>query len=289
MKFLNRVRSTTMTYVLPKTLAEALEIKAGQEMTVLAGGTDVFPAATSLGMPDNIMDISAISDLRGISDTDDQYRFGALTTWSDIANADLPAQFDCLKQAALEVGSIQIQNAGTIAGNLCNASPAADGVPPLLALNAQVELSSKDGVRVLPIQEFVLGNRRTALQPGELVSAVLVPKDLSGAVSHFIKLGSRKYLVISITMVAVIVEVDDQNKITQARISVGACSEVAMRIEALEQALIGCAASDAAASVKADYFSCLSPISDVRAKADYRRNAAVELVTRALAKCAETL
>ncbi len=258
-------------------------------MTVLAGGTDVFPAATSLGMPDNIMDISAINDLRGISDTDDHYRFGALTTWSDIANADLPAQFDCLKQAALEVGSIQIQNAGTIAGNLCNASPAADGVPPLLALNAQVELSSQDGVRVLPIQEFVLGNRRTALQPGELVSAVLVPKDLSAAHSHFIKLGSRKYLVISITMVAVIVEVDDQSKITQARISVGACSEVAMRIYALEQALIGCAASEVATLVKADYFSCLSPISDVRAKAEYRRNAAVELVTRALAKCAETL
>lgn len=288
MKFLNRVRSTTMTYVLPKTLTEALEIKASQEMTVLAGGTDVFPAATSLGMPDNIMDISAISDLRGISDTDDHYRFGALTTWSDIANADLPAQFDCLKQAALEVGSIQIQNAGTIAGNLCNASPAADGVPPLLALNAQVELSSKDGVRVLPLQEFVLGNRRTALQPGELVSAVLIPKDLSAARSHFIKLGSRKYLVISITMVAVIIEVDDQNKITQARIGVGACSEVAMRLDALEQALIGCAAADAAALVKADYFSCLSPISDVRATADYRRNAAVELVTRALAKCAET-
>ena len=99
----------------------------------------------------------------------------AATTWSEIAAANLPPAFDALRQAAREVGSIQIQNRGTIAGNLCNASPAADGVPPLLALDAAVELASANGTRQLPLSEFITGYRRTARQPDEILSAVIVP------------------------------------------------------------------------------------------------------------------
>ena len=181
-----------MSYILPSTLNEALDALS-DDVTVLAGGTDVFPGATVVGMPDKVLDITGVKELRGISETDKAYRIGALTTWTDVARAELPAQFDSLKLAAIEIGSLQIQNAGTLAGNLCNASPAADGVPPLLTLNASVELASPNGIRCLALADFIFGNRRTALEAQEMVTAILIPKDINQSVSHFIKLGARKY------------------------------------------------------------------------------------------------
>lgn len=277
-----------MSYILANTLNEALGALSN-DVTVLAGGTDVFPAATVVGMPDKVLDITGVKELRGISETDEAYRFGALTTWSDVARAELPAQFDTLKLAAIEIGSIQIQNAGTLAGNLCNASPAADGVPPLLTLNASVELASPNGIRCLALADFIFGNRRTALEAQEMVTAILIPKDIDQSVSHFIKLGARKYLVISIAMVSVVLETDPSGSITQARIAVGACSEVAQRLPDVEKALVGIPAQEAATAVQLEQFDHLSPISDVRATKEYRKNAAVELVKRALDKCAEKL
>src|SRR4029077_16016992 len=105
-------------------------------------------------------DISALGELRGVSTEANYIRVGGLTTWSDIIRTPLPRCFDALKSAAREVGSVQIQNRGTVAGNLCNASPAADGVPPLLALDAEVELVSKVGVRRMPLADFIVGNRK---------------------------------------------------------------------------------------------------------------------------------
>lgn len=209
-------------------------------------------------------------------------RIGGRTTWTQVAAADLPPCFDALKQAAREVGSIQIQNAGTVAGNICNASPAADGVPPLLALDAMVELMSGAGVRRLPLGDFITGYRRTARRPDELVTAILVPRTIERGRSVFLKLGARKYLVISIAMVAAIVETD-AGQVTQARIAVGACSAVAQRMPALEAALLGRPARAGLGDVAvADHVADLAPIDDVRATADYRRHAALALVRRAL-------
>ena len=161
-----------------------------------------------------------------------------LTTWSEVIDAALPAWFDGLKLAAREVGGRQIQNRGTIGGNLVNASPAADGVPPLLSLGAEVELASRRGQRRLAIDEFILGPRRTALADDEILTAVLVPKPSRQAVSGFAKLGSRRYLVISLVMAAALIE-HDEGRIVAARISIGACSTVAIRLNALEAALAG--------------------------------------------------
>jgi CO/xanthine dehydrogenase FAD-binding subunit len=155
-----------------------------------------------------VLDLSAVTELDAISVGPDMIRIGARTSWTRIARAGLPTSFRALQQAAREVGSIQIQNAGTIAGNLCNASPAADGVPPLLALDAKVELVSVAGIRQLPLADFITGYRKTARQQTELVSAVLVPRTIDTGRSAFLKLGARKYLVISIAMVAVILEAD---------------------------------------------------------------------------------
>ncbi len=164
---------------------------------------------------------------------------GARTTWTDVLRADLPPAFDALKQAAREVGSIQIQNCGTVAGNLCNASPAADGVPPLLTLDAEVELRSKRGTRLVSLGDFVLGNRQTALARDELVSAIRIPKAATAGTSAFLKLGARKYLVISIVMVAARLVADAEGKVLSAAVAVGSCSAVAQRLKSLEHALVG--------------------------------------------------
>jgi len=215
---------------------------------------------------------------------------GGRATWTELLRADLPPAFDALKLAAREVGSIQIQNRGTVAGNLCNASPAADGVPPLLALDAEVELASARGRRVLPLGDFILGYRKTARQPDELLVAVRIPRASISGVSHFLKLGARSYLVISIAMVAIRIALDETGRIEEAAIAVGACSAVAQRLRRLETALIGRqSGEEALAAVAGCPFDELSPIDDVRASAAYRSRAAAELVRRALRHSHEQL
>jgi CO/xanthine dehydrogenase FAD-binding subunit len=246
---------------------------------VLAGGTDHFPARVGRAPQENILDLTAVRELRGITARPDHWRIGATTTWTELIEAKLPPQFDCLKLAAREVGGVQIQNAGSIAGNLCNASPAADGVPPLLALDASVEIAGAKGRRTLPLAQFIVGPRKTALRPDELLSAVLVPKPRHEARSHFLKLGARKYLVISIAMAAAVIE-REKGVVRAARIAVGACSPVARRLPALEAALLGRPLrSDL---VRPEHLAVLSPIEDMRGSAGYRNHAALTLVRRLL-------
>ena len=267
-----------MTYFAPDSLDDALVHLDTTATSIVAGGTDFFPAMELA--PKVILDVSRIKGLRGIAPDHAGWRIGAATTWSDVINADLPAAFDGLKQAACEVGSQQIQNTGTIAGNLVNASPAADGVPPLLSLDARVELASVRGVRFLPVSEFITGVRQTALQAGEMVTAILIPPQPDHGRAAFNKLGSRKYLVISTAMVAAVINRDAQGRIDHARVAVGACSPVAQRLPALETDLIGTTADVQITTV---HLSPLAPISDVRGSGEYRLDAVAELIRRTIA------
>lgn len=275
-------------YAQPTSLAEAVTLLGDGGWTVLAGGTDVYPALGENPLTSPVMDISRLGDLRGIAPAPDGgIRIGALTTWTDIVRASLPPAFRALQQAAREVGSVQIQNRATIAGNLCNASPAADGVPPLLALDARVELASRSGNRTLPLSDFIQGNRKTARDSGELLTFIHVPAAGLQGNSAFFKLGSRRYLVISIAMIAARLAADDNGIITGAAVAVGACSAVAQRLPALESALIGQNLQAAAAIAAPQHLAVLSPIDDVRAPAGYRMDAALEGVRRALAMAGE--
>ena len=200
--------SIIASYLRPTTLTQAVAALATGEARILAGGTDFYPALGERVVKGTVLDVSGLKELRGVSREPDHFRIGGLTTWSDIIRAPLPHCFDALKSAAREVGSVQIQNRGTVAGNLCNASPAADGVPPLLALDAGVELISNAGMRRMPLADFIVGNRKTLRKPDELLTAILIPRMLEDAPSAFLKLGARRYLVISIAMVAVVIQVD---------------------------------------------------------------------------------
>lgn len=269
-------------------MEEALRLLAGERAQVLSGGTDFYPALGDRPMLEPVMDISGLRELRGITQDAEHIRIGGLTTWTEVIRAQLPRCFDMLKSAAREVGSVQIQNRGTVAGNLCNASPAADGVPPLLALDAIVELISATGTRRMPLPEFIVGNRRTKRQADELLSAVLIPRRVENAASVFLKLGARRYLVISISMIAAVILADDHGRVADVRVAVGSCSAVAQRLPGLEQELIGASVHDnLAARVAPGHLAPLSPISDVRATAEYRLDASLTLVRRALAECAE--
>src|SRR6185312_6061955 len=137
------------SYMRPVELDEALAALAARPRIVLAGGTDYYPARVGRPVDDDVLDITGLSSLQAIARTDGVWRIPALATWSDVIGADLPPLFDGLKLAAREVGGVQIQNAGTVCGNLCNASPAADGVPNLLALDATVELASLRATRTV--------------------------------------------------------------------------------------------------------------------------------------------
>src|ERR1700685_3456225 len=198
---------TLRLYIRPKTVDDALSALSTHQAQILSGGTDFFPALGDRAIRGTVVDISALRALRGITNNPDHTRIGALATWTEIIQTRLPRCFDGLKDAAREIGAIQIQNRGTIAGNLCNASPAADGVPPLLAMDAEVELVSKAGMRKMPLAEFIVGNRKTQRKPDELLTAVLVPRGVEDAASAFLKLGARRYLVISISMVATLLQI----------------------------------------------------------------------------------
>jgi CO/xanthine dehydrogenase FAD-binding subunit len=288
--------ATTASYSKPKTLNEATTLLASGRARILSGGTDFYPALGDGVIRDNVVDISSLGQLRGVSTEPEFIRIGGLTTWTDILRTPLPPCFDALKSAAREVGAVQIQNRGTVAGNLCNASPAADGVPPLLALDAEVELTSRSHIRKIPLAEFIVGNRKTLRRPDELLTAVLIPRDLENAASVFLKLGARRYLVISISMVAVMLQWDrnlsllrnagNERKVLAARIAVGSCSAVAQRLHGLEQDLVGSQVSGIAARVRPEHMAGLTPIDDVRATADYRVEASLRLVQRALDACA---
>ena len=271
----------------PRSIDAALAALAGGNALALCGGTDLFPAHAGRPFSRPVVDVSAVAGLRGISFDGAMYRIGGTTTWSDIQAAALPSAFDGLKAAGREVGSPQIQNRGTIAGNLCNASPAADGVPPLLSLDASVELRSFRGTRVLPLSGFITGYRETQLAPDEILAAVLVKAGTSDARSSFVKLGTRRYLVISILMAAALIERGADGRISRAAIAVGAASPVAKRLTVLENDVAGLAAGIAPSTIVAPHHVAeLSPIDDVRATAAYRREAAVAIVGEALDRAA---
>lgn len=272
-----------MDHVRPRTMDEALTRLGAGPFTIVAGCTDHFPLHAARPARGAILDITALDALRGIRDEGDPIRIGALTTWTDIVRAPLPPAFDGLKDAARRIGGIQVQNVGTVGGNLCNASPAADGVPVLLTLDARIELAARSGTRTLPLADFITGVRRTARRPDELLTAILVPRPAARSIGGFVKLGARSHLVISIAMAAGRLTVEG-GVVTAAAFAVGACSPVARRLPDLEATLIGRRCDPGLADhVLSDHLACLSPIDDIRGTAAYRRDAALTLLRRLLA------
>ena len=273
-------------YYRPDKINEALDSLSREKLTIAAGCTDLLPSTQQDNLGDNILDISGIKSLRNIDFENGFRRIGSGVTWTDIVeNNNLPNCYDMLKECSLQIGSQQIQNLGTIGGNLCNASPAADGVPCLLSLDASIELLSVNGKRVLKLEDFIKGSRKTELQNNEILSAILIPKEAETGRSSFLKLGARKYLVISIAMIACKLNLE-KDIISDIAISVGSCSAVAKRIKSLENLLIGKSIKDELTTIilNYDYENYLSPINDIRGTNNYRLKASKVLVKDTIIK-----
>ncbi len=269
------------TYLRPCGLDAALAALASGPRTILAGGTDIFPAHVGGASAQDILDISALPGLRQIGVFRDHVWIPALATWTDVIAAGLPSPCDALARAARQVGGPQIQNQGTVVGNLVNASPAADGFPCLLAADAEVEIASAHHRRRVKVDDFVTGARRTILRPDEMVLGLRVPRDPAPVRARFEKLGARRYLVISIVIVAAVARFSQDGSIASARIAVGACGARARKLPALEAALRGRFPDPAL--VQPEYLGPLAPIDDIRGSAAYRHAAALELARRAVA------
>ena len=269
-----------LNYYRPENLNDGLVALSENTWTLLAGGTDFYPARVGKHLNEKVMDLTGIRELRSIRESDDQIYIGALTTWTDIVNSNLPAAFEGLRKASKTIGGVQTQNAGTICGNICNASPAADSVPNLMALEAKVQLMSVKETRVLPLEEFILGNRKTARKRDEFVTGLIIPHPGKDARGNFEKLGSRAFLVISIAMVGVVAKLNEFGEIVNLNVAVGACSAVSQRLYLLEKEAKGQKLQDL--EIKPLHLENLEPIDDIRGTAAYRNAVIPELVMRAV-------
>lgn len=280
-----------MGYVLVATENELQDRLANGGCRVAAGMTDMYPSGQLPGSTESVVDISQVSSLRDISCTDGAWRIGTTVRWSDVRVYPWPAGLEMLAEVASQVGAVQVQNAATVGGNLCNASPAADGMPVLLALGATVELWSARGVREMLLSDFITGVRRTALEPGEYLRAICFKNNEDAVASAFCKLGLRQYLVISIAMAAGQLRCDSAGCVSGISLALGACSPVATRLSDIEASIVGKPVSKSLIDeVTAERVaSVISPIDDVRATAAYRRDAAVHVLRDTLARLVEAV
>ena len=272
------------------TLDDLYRLLAETGGRVIAGGTDAivqmqrgaFPATT-------LIDVSRITDLRFIREEAGRIHIGALTTYTDVMMSPiLRAGAPALVQAAATVGAPQTRTRGTMGGNIGNASPAGDMLPPLLALDATVTLTSATGRRVLPLDEMLVGPRRTRLAPGEIIHSVSFEPlpGPSGAV--FLKLGNRNGMAIAVVSVAVGLALDGQGRIAVSRVALGAVAPRAVRSPHAEAVLTGQFPSEALFDDVAHAIQGnIAPIDDLRGTAVYRRQAAERLAKRALQQAFE--
>jgi CO/xanthine dehydrogenase FAD-binding subunit len=226
-----------------KSLEEVLELldKNGDKAKILAGGTDLIIAMRHKRVsPESLIDISDVKEMSFISENGDYVEIGTATNFTDIANSKvLEGTFNGLKEAALSVGSPQIRNRGTIGGNICNGSPAADTVPPLLAAKAIGIIKSKNGTREVELDKFFVDKGKVDLKPNEVLFSVKFKKAENGQGLGFSKLGLRKALAISRLSVAVFVEVDGSNVCKKVRVASGSLGKFPMREREVEEFLLG--------------------------------------------------
>jgi CO/xanthine dehydrogenase FAD-binding subunit len=278
-------------YVRVSELDEALRLLSRKEdVKVLAGGTDlVVDMKIGRYRPKTVIDISGIKNLRYIVDEGDKVRIGALTRMQDIVESPvIREKLPVLAEAVSMLGSWQIRNMATVGGNLCNASPAADSAPPLLVHEARIKLASIEGTREIPITEFFVGPRKTAMYKTELLQEVIVPYDADFAKSYsYVKLGRRNAFTLSVVAVATVLKVRD-GVFEDVRIALNAVAPTPVRARSVESFLKGReVGSEAIEKASELVLNDISPISDVRASAEYRKHASKILVKDTLLKALE--
>jgi carbon-monoxide dehydrogenase medium subunit len=277
-------------YFSPRNLNEVLSLFDGlhKNIYIMAGGTDLLVRMKNREINvDGIIDLKRIPHLNYIEyDDKSGLKIGACSSIADVQkNPHLLAQYGALVEAASSIGSVQIRNKGTIGGNLCNASPAADLAPPLIVMDATVRIFGKAGERVVRLEDFFLGPGKPILQEGEILTEVQVPKLRPASGATYLKFSRRGGLDLAIVGVACLLVVNNDSRCELARIAMGAVAptpvrakkaEILMTGEKINNELIEEVSKIAAEEAK--------PISDIRASADYRREIVKVLVNRCIRK-----
>jgi carbon-monoxide dehydrogenase medium subunit len=273
-------------YIAPEKLEDALCAKNehGAAARVIAGGTDlILRMRAGVLTPALLIDLRRMS-LNSISESGGNLRLGACVTQAQIlADPGCAERYPALVSACREFAGPPIRNRGTIGGNLVNASPAADLVPPLLAYDASVVLASTSGVRAVTLAEFFTGPGETVMEPEEILTEVSLPLMPPRTASRFSKLGQRRSMAISIVNLATRLTLGDSCRVREARIALGAVAQTPIRAVAAEELLIGEEpTNDLLALVAEKAGRVTSPITDVRASKSYRLRMTEVLVRRAL-------
>jgi len=274
--------------------AVALLAENGPSVKVLAGGTDLLVELKAASrVPRVVVDISRAADMKGIALTDRGLRIGALVTHAEIMRSPLIREmFPALAAAAHTIGAVQTRNMGTLGGNLVTGVPSMDSGPTLVALDALVAMAGPGGRRECSLAEFFVGPRKTALEPGELLLEIIIPRENLGKPADFQKFGLRKGQALALVNVAASLWLDRERNVCVApRIALGAVAPTVFRAPAAEACLEGRALTlDAMAEAGRIAAGEARPISDFRASADYRRDLIAVLTRRALANaCARAM
>ena len=263
-------------YIAPGSLDEALEamMRHAPHVKPLAGGTDLLvDLKHTLNGPQVVLNIGDIPELKGIKETADGLRIGATVTHTEIQQAPLIARHaPAMIAAAATIGAVQTRNMGTIGGNLVTCVPSMDSGPVLVALDAQVTVAGSEGLRQMPLTEFFVGPRKTALGPDELLVDILIPAAMLGRPASFLKFGLRKGQALALVNAAASVAIQD-GRIAETRIALGAVSPTVIRAVKAEALVTGQEVGDTAALRQAGEVAVTEarPIDDFRASAAYRR------------------
>lgn len=263
-------------YTAPGTADEAVAILAenGLDARLIAGGTDyLVDLKHSSSVPRIVVDVSGISEFKGIGLTDRGLRLGSGVTHTEIMDSGLVAEHaPAMQDAALTIGAVQTRNMGTLGGNLVTCVPSLDSGPVLIALDATVTLTGPKGNRTMPLAEFFIAPRKTALDPDELLADIVIPREMLGRGCSFRKFGLRKGQALALVNAAASLKLD-KGKIADMRIALGAVAPTVIRALKAEKLLGGKAPSDDLFAEAADMaVTEAKPIDDFRASADYRRD-----------------
>jgi len=275
-------------YYRAQTEGEALSLlgELQDKAVLIAGGTDFLSGRYSERI-ESLVDISGIKELSYIRNETGTVKIGALTTHTQVSTSEvIKKEAFALADAETAIATVEIRNRGTIGGNICNASPCADTVPPLMVLDSKLKISSKEGERVVPIDQFFVGPGETILEPHELLTEIQIPLNVQGN-SCFMKLGRRNAFNLSVVCIAAFVAVEDGNFST-VRIALGSVAPTPIRAKRAERFLVGKKLSrdcidEAADIVKDD----IKPITDVRGTAEYRTEMSKAFTRRVLVKAAQ--
>jgi len=276
----------TFEYLKPNSLGDVLNVLdelKGKKLQVLAGGTDLIPRMRAMAKePEYVVDLAA-TGLNQVVFEKDQARIGALATFATLGqHPQIRKRLPAIAEAAVKVGAVQTRTLATIGGNLCEGVPSNDSAPSLLVLDATFRLQSKGKERMVAADSFFLGPRRTVLEPGEIMTEILVPLE-PDFMSRFLRFGRRKALTLSVASAAVGIALRNGQEIVRARIALGAVAPTPVRARKAEQMLEGNKPTQELLAKAGDMAATeISPISDLRASADYRRKVSAVLVRRAL-------